>query len=119
MQFYSLYFSLTSIFLLHTFLKAIKTQSLNAFICAINMLDDAGIWGEKNDLQNRKVNVSLSGECVTPHWASHILPSRVTPANINICFSFQVAVALCSGGVKEGGEPKCGECDLQTGYYSD
>lgn len=77
------------------------------------------IFEGENCSQNRKVNVSLSRECITPQWASHILPSRVTPANINICFSFQVAVVLCLGGVKEGGEPECVECDLQTGYYSD
>lgn len=63
--------------------------------------------------------MSLNGECITPPWASHILHSTVTPANINICFSFQAAVVLCSGGVKKGGELECGECDPQTGYYGD
>lgn len=57
------------------------------------------LFGKNNSPQKSKVNVSLDVECIAFPWASHILHSRVTPANINICFSFQPAVVLCSGGV--------------------
>lgn len=59
------------------------------------------LFEKQNRPQSSKANVSLNGECITPPLASHILHSRVTPANINICFSFQAAVLLCSGGVKK------------------
>lgn len=49
--------------------------------------------------------MSLSGECITPPEASHISPSRVTPANINICFSFRAAEALYLEGVKREEAP--------------
>lgn len=81
--------------------------------------EDEDLFEKQNCPQKWKVNLSLNGEFTTPPWASHILHSRVTPANINICFSFQAAVVLCSGGVKKGGESEFGEYDLQTGYYSE
>lgn len=42
---------------------------------------------------------------------------RVMPGNINICFSFEAAVVLCSEESKRVGGADCGEYGLQTGYY--
>lgn len=39
---------------------------------------------------------SLTGECPTTPRASNPLASRVIPGNINICFSFDAAVVVCS-----------------------
>lgn len=52
------------------------------------MLRDVESYFGDNLPTEQKVNMSLSGECLTPPGPSNILPSMVTPANINICFSF-------------------------------